>query len=845
MALYDPDDQNRRFVGTPDYLAPETINGLCQDEMSDWWSLGCILFEFLFGYPPFHAETPDQVFENILARKIDWPDEEDTEISPQAVDLINRLLTIDPSRRLGSNMEEKFASGGVEIRNHPWFSDIDWATLNETQASFIPAPEHPEDTEYFDTRGATAQDFATEFEDQNTPEAATPGSEYYERPHDALSRVRNQVNSMKRGLMPLHIPPHVRDGRTRRLSEPVLADDFGQFSFKNLPVLEKANKDVIQKLRAEAMQAQARSSQVSPTSNSGATLTESIAALPIPTKKPMGLGKGSIRSASPSMLSHQSSSSPSRASQPSSPLVQFSAGQHHERRKTSSGSSVPSGSSLQANSFFDVPRLSTSFKTTSTASSPIKMHRSPLLTTSEKPSSLPEHGGMFSSSPRSRSHTVGSMDSDSGSTRLHLHSKQRNQMLEGSPPSSDAEDPRTKALLRVQRRRQSSRRLSQITMTEGPMFRPLDVLICEDHPVSRLVMEKLLEKLRCRTIIVQNGAEAMRYAMSAVKFDIIMMEFKLSQINGTDVARMIRETKNANSQTPIVAVTGYLKELPAPHHFDALVEKPPSMKKLTEVMARLCQWRSPPPGWNSAHVPPMPPSSLRKESYNVGDSPTSTSSSSMHVTSSSYRGSSKGGSMSSTSHGTDLDVAAKRSQGDWQASGLGISRTSGFDEDSISSGLSTLVHADSAPASLESKSFKPQTSADAMSARKKSLEKKRMTDGEAGDDEDEELGINRNRSRSPRSQNYLQSSSKLSTEMLRSDSQGSVVSVINHFNKGHLDAPIASLAEAVEDETPYASIKPPVIFPKQPGERVADFELASARPLPKLIIEDDPDLGPP
>ena len=48
--------------------------------------------------------------------------------------------------------------------------------------------------------------------------------------------------------------------------------------------------------------------------------------------------------------------------------------------------------------------------------------------------------------------------------------------------------------------------------------------------------------------------------MSEVKCDIIMMEYKLPQVNGADVARMIRETKNANSHTPIVAVTGYLKD---------------------------------------------------------------------------------------------------------------------------------------------------------------------------------------------------------------------------------------------------------------------------------------------
>lgn len=41
--------------------------------------------------------------------------------------------------------------------------------------------------------------------------------------------------------------------------------------------------------------------------------------------------------------------------------------------------------------------------------------------------------------------------------------------------------------------------------------------VCEDHPVSRMVMERMLEKLRCRTIAVDNGLEAMRYAMGEVK----------------------------------------------------------------------------------------------------------------------------------------------------------------------------------------------------------------------------------------------------------------------------------------------------------------------------------------
>ncbi|KAI7116999.1 hypothetical protein KC324_g18920, partial [Hortaea werneckii] len=258
MALFDPEDSNRRFVGTPDYLAPETIQGAGQDEMSDWWSLGCILFECLYGYPPFNDNTPEEVFQNILQRKVHWPDPEDDDVSEEAKDLMNRLMCLDPAERLGSNKDDKFPNGGEEIKAHPWFAEVSWDTLRDDEASFIPQSENPEDTEYFDARGATMQSFAAEFQDEQSSPSHTPSADYPDRPHDALSRIRSQVNAVRRNLMPLHIPPHVRDGRSRRLSEPVVADDFGSFQFKNLPVLEKANKDVIQKLRADAIQAQAK-----------------------------------------------------------------------------------------------------------------------------------------------------------------------------------------------------------------------------------------------------------------------------------------------------------------------------------------------------------------------------------------------------------------------------------------------------------------------------------------------------------------------------------------------------------------------------------------------------------
>ncbi|KAL1889094.1 rim15, signal transduction response regulator [Sporothrix stenoceras] len=832
-ALFDPEDTNRRFVGTPDYLAPETIKGEPQDETSDWWSVGCIMFEFLYGIPPFNAGEAEQVFENILARRIHWPDDPmDDDVSPEAKDLINKLLCMDPHARLGANRDEKYASGGEEIRSHPWFEDLKWDTLLQDEAQFVPQLENPEDTEYFDSRGATLQSFTEEVEDPSSSTSA-PSTEYVDRPHDALSRVRSQANSMKRGLMPLHIPPHVRDLKSRRLSEPVVTDDFGSFAFKNLPVLEKANKDVIQKLRAEAFAAQ---NKQSPAASSSSGVSSSTLASPSPVlegspvmpapatatnpqiQRTLSNAKASQRPQSPSGLS-QANSSPSRVSQPSSPLlVSFHAGTDGRRKVSNgmsllppantSGGGVPlqpgSGSgSGSGNPLIEIPRVPPSLQkaaTTVSVSSPVKGRGVP------PPLPLsPQKGGLStprqSSNPtsRSRSLTVGSQEgSPVAADILSLsHRNRRSQVFDMSPSSSDNEGDKANALLlRVQRRRQSSRRMSQIAIDSGPVFRPLDVLICEDHPVSRMVMEKLLEKLRCRTISAASGPEAVRYAMSDIKFDIIFMEYKLPQISGADVARMIRDTTNTNSQTPIVAITAYLKELQARQHFDSLIEKPISSSKLTEVLASLCHWKPPGPNQGSSPSPSLShpaPSGLRQESVRLEDSPTSGSSIFPHRPGSSFRGSSRGDSIGSSLFGDsestttdDIPVIAnnnnRKATGDWDDSGLGISQdefvsasappkpVQGGGSPASQIGGSGLSESKSAPPNVQSTTDAapsteqtrvsvpvnlamhspvpvpvplPQRSLEKLRAKREAIEKRRLDSSniDSADDEDDELGL--------------------------------------------------------------------------------------------------------
>ena len=60
-------EEKRRAVGTPDYLAPELLLGTGHGAEVDWWSLGAILYEFVTGVPPFNADSPEVVATMLLA----------------------------------------------------------------------------------------------------------------------------------------------------------------------------------------------------------------------------------------------------------------------------------------------------------------------------------------------------------------------------------------------------------------------------------------------------------------------------------------------------------------------------------------------------------------------------------------------------------------------------------------------------------------------------------------------------------------------------------------------------------------------------------------------------------
>jgi serine/threonine kinase 38 len=142
-------------VGSPGYIAPEVLLKQGYGFECDWWSVGVIMYEMIYGITPFYDENAVTILQKTIhwKRFLEFPD--DIEASEASIDLIRNLLCDAPDR-IGTRV------GGIdEIKNHPFFAGIDWQSLRAQNAPFRPVLNSDIDTKYFDDFGPYTSDVSS------------------------------------------------------------------------------------------------------------------------------------------------------------------------------------------------------------------------------------------------------------------------------------------------------------------------------------------------------------------------------------------------------------------------------------------------------------------------------------------------------------------------------------------------------------------------------------------------------------------------------------------------------------------------------------------------------------
>ncbi|CAG8952409.1 hypothetical protein HYFRA_00001156 [Hymenoscyphus fraxineus] len=132
------------FVGTEEYIAPEVIKGCGHTSAVDWWTLGILIYEMLFGTTPFKGKNRNATFANILRDDVPFPEHSgNPQTSNLCKSLIRKLLIKDENRRLGAR------AGASDVKGHPFFRTTQWALIRHMKPPMIPHQGKGTDTVNF------------------------------------------------------------------------------------------------------------------------------------------------------------------------------------------------------------------------------------------------------------------------------------------------------------------------------------------------------------------------------------------------------------------------------------------------------------------------------------------------------------------------------------------------------------------------------------------------------------------------------------------------------------------------------------------------------------------------
>ncbi|KAL4802323.1 kinase-like domain-containing protein [Aspergillus unguis] len=138
------DFRTNSFVGTEEYIAPEVIKGCGHTSAVDWWTLGILIYEMLYGTTPFKGKNRNATFGNILRDEVPFPEQGNSQqTSNMCKSLIRKLLIKDETKRLGAR------AGASDVKTHPFFRQTQWALIRHMKPPMIPHQSRGNETVNF------------------------------------------------------------------------------------------------------------------------------------------------------------------------------------------------------------------------------------------------------------------------------------------------------------------------------------------------------------------------------------------------------------------------------------------------------------------------------------------------------------------------------------------------------------------------------------------------------------------------------------------------------------------------------------------------------------------------
>uniref|UniRef100_A0A671QM86 calcium/calmodulin-dependent protein kinase n=2 Tax=Sinocyclocheilus TaxID=75365 RepID=A0A671QM86_9TELE len=233
------------FAGTPGYLSPEVLRKDPYGKPVDMWACGVILYILLVGYPPFWDEDQHRLYQQIKAGAYDFPSPEWDTVTPDAKDLINKMLTINPSKRITA----------AEALKHPWICQ------RSTVASMMHRQETVECLKKFNARRKLKVTFTKHFKEPQTTVIHNPVDRNKESTESANTTIEDEdikarkqeiikvteqlIESINNGDFEAYAKicdPGLTSFEPEALGNLVEGHDFHRFYFEN--ALSKGNKPV-------------------------------------------------------------------------------------------------------------------------------------------------------------------------------------------------------------------------------------------------------------------------------------------------------------------------------------------------------------------------------------------------------------------------------------------------------------------------------------------------------------------------------------------------------------------------------------------------------------------------